>query len=72
VVEQHGLVIHREFEVLWKKPTLDMTLLARLRHQGLGSRQTCKMMAAPRTTVITAIHRLEKTAEKVICTMINL
>jgi len=64
VVEHLGLVIHREYEVLWKKPTLDMKLLARLRHQGLGSRQICKMMAAPRTTVITAIHRLEKRSGK--------
>jgi len=41
-----------------------MTLLARLRRQGLGSRQICKMMAAPRTTVITAIQRLEKSSGK--------
>jgi len=47
-----------------EKPTLDIKLLAQLRHQGLGSRQISKMMAIPRTTVITAIHRLEKSSGK--------
>lgn len=62
------LVILREFSILWKKPTLDMTLLAQLRRQGLGSRQICKMMAIPRTTVITAIRRLEKSSGKYVNT----
>jgi len=37
-----------------------MTLLAQLRSRGIGSRQICKIMKAPRTTVVYAILRLEK------------
>jgi hypothetical protein len=61
VVEHHGLVIQREHRILWKNPSLDLKLLAQLKFdQGLGSRQICKLMKKPRSTVIAAIRRLEK------------
>lgn len=63
VVEHQGLVIQREHEILWKNPSLDLKLLARLRFdQGLGSRQICKIMKKPRSTVIAAIRRIETEA----------
>jgi len=61
VVEPAGLAVSREYEIPWKKQTLDIAELARLRfEEGLGSRQICRRMGIPRTTAITAVHRLER------------
>ncbi|WP_347358506.1 hypothetical protein [Bdellovibrio sp.] len=61
LVEPVGLVVSRTYEVAWKKQTLDMAELARLRfEEGLGSRKISVLMGIPRTTAITAVHRLEK------------
>jgi len=54
-------VIQREHRILWKNPTLDLKLLARLKFdEGLGSRQICKIMMKPRSTVIAELRGLEK------------
>jgi predicted DNA-binding protein (UPF0251 family) len=61
VVEPAGLTVSRDYDVPWKKQTLDIAELARLRfEEGLGSRQIAGRMGIPRTTAITAVHRLEK------------
>ena len=60
VVEPAGLTVSREYEVPWKKQTLDIAKLAHLRFEkGVGSRVIAKVMGIPRTTAITAIRRLE-------------
>jgi len=61
VVEPEGLTVLRDYDVPWKKQALDIVELARLRfEEGLGSRQIAGRMGIPRTTAISAIHRLEK------------
>ena len=61
MVEPAGLAVSREYEIPWKKQTLDIAELARLRfEEGLGSQQICRRMGIPRTTAITAVHRLER------------
>ena len=61
MVEPAGLTVLREYEVPWKKQGLDVVELARLRfEEGLGSRLIAQRMGIPRTTAITAVHRLEK------------
>ena len=61
VVEPAGLAVLREYEIHWKKQTLDIAELARLRfEEGLGSRQIARRLGIPRTTAITAVHRLER------------
>jgi hypothetical protein len=65
--EQQGLVLLKEYSVLWKKPSLDMTLLAQLRSQGLGYRKISKVMAAPLATVTRAIQRQERKNGKCDC-----
>jgi DNA-binding transcriptional regulator LsrR (DeoR family) len=61
VIEPAGLTVPREFDVPWKKQGLDIAELARLRfEEGLGSRLIAKRLGIPRTTAITAVHRLEK------------
>lgn len=61
MVEPAGLTVSREYEVPWKKQSYVEAELAKLRfNEGLGSRQIAKRLEIPRTTVIAAIHRLEK------------
>lgn len=61
LVEPAGLTVSREYAVPWKKQGLDIAELARLRfEEGLGSRLIAKRLGIPRTTAITAVHRLEK------------
>jgi DNA-binding transcriptional regulator LsrR (DeoR family) len=61
VVEPAGLAVLREYEIPWKKQSLDLAELARLRfEEGLGSRLIARRLGIPRTTAITAVHRLEK------------
>jgi DNA-binding transcriptional regulator LsrR (DeoR family) len=56
-----GLVVSRTCQISWKKQTLDLAELARLRFEdGLGSRKISAIMGIPRTTAINAVHRLEK------------
>jgi biotin operon repressor len=60
VVEPAELTISRSYEVSWKKQTLDLAELARLRtEEKLGSRLIAARLNAPRSTVIDAIRRLE-------------
>ena len=59
--EPRGATILREYKIPWKKQGLDIAGLARMRfEENLGSRQICKLVKAPRSTVISAIHRLER------------
>jgi len=61
VVEPRGVTVLREYKIPWKKQTLDIAELARMRfEENLGSRQICKLIKAPRSTAIDAIHRLER------------
>lgn len=61
MLEPRGVTVSREYTIPWKKQGLDIAELARMRfEENMGSRQICKLMKAPRTTVIDAIHRLEK------------
>jgi len=61
VVEPTGLSVSREYKVPWKKQKFDIAELARLRFdENLGSRQIADRLGIPRTTAITAVHRLEK------------
>jgi DNA-binding transcriptional regulator LsrR (DeoR family) len=61
LVEPTGLSVLREYEIPWKKQTLDVAKLAFLRfEEGLGSRQIAARLGISRTTAITAIHRLER------------
>ena len=60
VVEPKGLTVNRICEILWKKQILDIALLARMRfEEKLGSRVISQQLGLPRTTVATAIRRLE-------------
>jgi predicted DNA-binding protein (UPF0251 family) len=60
VVEPAGLTVSRTYGISWKKQSLDIAELARLRfEEGLGSRVIAHRMGIPRTTATTAIHRLE-------------
>ena len=61
LVEPVGLVVSRTYEISWKKQTLNIAELARLRfEEGLGSRRISAIMGIPRTTAINAVHRLER------------
>lgn len=60
VVEPKGLTVNRIYEILWKKQSLDIAELARMRfEEKLGSRVISQRLGLPRTTVATAIRRLE-------------
>jgi hypothetical protein len=56
VVEPRGVTISREYTIPWKKQGLDIGELARMRfEENMGSRQICKLINAPRSTVICRI-----------------
>jgi len=61
VLEPARLTVSRTYEISWKKKTLDYAELAKLRFEdGLGSRLIAQRIGAKRSTVIDAIHRLER------------
>ena len=61
LVEPAGLSVLREYEIPWKKQSYDIAKLAVLRfEEGLGSRQISARLGIPRSTAITAVHRLER------------
>ena len=61
VIEPQGLTVNRVYAILWKKQSLDTAELARMRvEEGLGSRVIAQRLGVPRSTVIGAIHRLER------------
>ncbi len=64
VLEPAGLTVSRTYEVAWKKKILDFAELAKLRFEdGLGSRVIAQRIGANRSTVIDAIHHLERHRE---------
>jgi hypothetical protein len=61
VIEPQGLTVIRVYAILWKKQSLETAELARMRiEEGLGSRVISQRLGVLGSTVIGAIHRLER------------
>ena len=68
MVEPRGLSVAREYEIPWKKKSLNLAELASMRFEAkLSFREISRRMGLPKSTVIGAANRLENRKGKKKC-----